>query len=102
MLRDARTVDKLTTHDPFADLPPKWWPRRILRKVDPRARCACELLRPAAPGLLPVGAHGVLDRRSPERANRASLDRYRPARRQAEHRQESYAARGQPHQDAGK
>ena len=35
LLRDARTVDKLVGHDVFADLPPKWWPRRPKIKPDP-------------------------------------------------------------------
>src|SRR5262249_33703979 len=35
LLRDARTVDKLIQHDVFADLPPKWWPRRPKLKPDP-------------------------------------------------------------------
>jgi integrase len=35
LLRDARAVDKLPLHDPFADLPPKWWPRRARIAVDP-------------------------------------------------------------------
>lgn len=35
LLRDARTVDKLIPHDIFADLPPKWWPRRPKVKPDP-------------------------------------------------------------------
>lgn len=34
-LRDARTVDKLITIDPYADLPPKWWGRRKAQKPDP-------------------------------------------------------------------
>ncbi len=35
LLRDARTVDKLIPHDVFADLPPKWWPRRPKTRPDP-------------------------------------------------------------------
>lgn len=34
-LRDARTVDKLVSQDPYADLPPKWWGRRPTQKPDP-------------------------------------------------------------------
>jgi Phage integrase, N-terminal SAM-like domain len=35
LMRDARTVDKLIPHDVFAELPPKWWPRRPKAKPDP-------------------------------------------------------------------
>jgi integrase len=35
LLRDARTVDKLIREEVFADLPPKWWPRRPKNKPDP-------------------------------------------------------------------